>query len=126
MVGSLLALLTLLTIKHFIADFLYQPPYQWQNKGTFGHPGGLVHAGQHAFLTAAIVWWFVPALIYALVIAAGEFVIHYVVDWAKMNINKAKGWGANTHNEFWILLGVDQLLHSLTYIAIAAIVFVLI
>ncbi len=49
-------------------------------------------------------------------IAIAEFGIHYHTDWLKMNINKYFGWGATTHNEFWVLLGVDQLIHSLTYI----------
>lgn len=47
-----------------------------------------------------------------------EYSFHYHIDWAKMNISKKMGWKAHTHNEFWILLGVDQLLHYLTYCAI--------
>lgn len=109
----MLFLLTLLTFKHFIFDFAYQPPYQWQNKGTYGHWGGIVHSGQHALASLVILLFFTP---YAIFIAAGEFLIHYHTDWAKMSINKHYGWGANTHEQFWILLGVDQLIHSLTYI----------
>jgi hypothetical protein len=26
------------------------------------------------------------------------------------------GWGPTTHPEFWVLLGLDQLLHQLTYV----------
>lgn len=110
------ALMGALSVKHFVADFLYQPPYQWQNKGTFMHPGGLIHAGQHALATAFILLFFAVPL--AAPLAIGEFIIHYATDWSKMNINKKMGWGATTHNEFWILLGVDQLIHSLTYVAI--------
>lgn len=116
----MLLLLTLLTIKHFILDFLYQPPYQWQNKGTYGHWGGVVHSGQHALGTYAILMFFVPDRNLAFMIAAVEFFIHYHVDWAKMNFNKRMGWGATTHNQFWVLLGIDQLLHYLTYIGIVA------
>ncbi len=109
------ALFTALTVKHFVCDFLYQPPYQWQNKGTYGHWGGIVHSGQHAMASFLILLFFVATPI-ALAIAISEFIIHYHTDWAKMNINKAYGWGATTHNQFWVLLGVDQLIHSLTYI----------
>lgn len=113
-------LLALLFIKHFIADFLYQPPFQWKNKGTYGHLGGLVHAGQHSLLTLLILLFFMaPAL--ALGLSLAEFVIHYHMDWFKMWFNKKKGWGATTHNEFWVLMGFDQLVHSLTYVGIAAI-----
>lgn len=113
----MILLLTLLTIKHFICDFLYQPPYQWQNKGTYGHAGGIIHSGQHALATLAILLLFIP-LPFAILLAVAEFIVHYHTDWLKMNINKAKGWGANTHNEFWVLLGADQLIHSLTYVFI--------
>jgi hypothetical protein len=37
-----------------------------------------------------------------------------------MNLNKKLGWGPTTHEQFWWLLGLDQLLHALTYITIAA------
>ena len=43
-------------------------------------------------------------------------VIHYHVDWLKMNINKKYGWKADQHPEFWVLLGLDQLAHYLTYV----------
>ena len=54
--------------------------------------------------------------IYAIILALVEFLLHYHIDWAKMSLNRKMGWGATTHNEFWVLLGVDQLLHQLTYI----------
>lgn len=118
----ILLLLTALTIKHFVFDFLYQPPYQWQNKGTYGHWGGIVHSGQHALATFIILVLFGINPWFSLGIFALEFVIHYHMDWFKMNYNKSRGWGPTTHNEFWVLLGVDQLVHSLTYILIAWIV----
>lgn len=113
----MLLLLTLLTVKHFIFDFVYQPPYQWQNKGTYGHMGGIVHAGQHTLATLLILFFFVTPVT-ALIIACLEFIIHYHMDWFKMWYNKCKGWTATTHNEFWILMGFDQFIHSMTYILI--------
>lgn len=113
----MLALLTLLQLKHFIFDFWYQPPYQFLNKGTYGHWGGLIHSGQHAIPTFLILLFWVSWPL-ALIIAVAEFLAHYHIDWAKMNINKAKGWTATTNNQFWQLLGADQLLHQLTYVAI--------
>ena len=116
---TILWILTALFVKHFLADFAYQPPYQWQNKGTYGHPGGLVHTGQHVLLTVLVLFAFGIGLPIIAAIAVGEALIHYHTDWAKMNINKHYGWGATTHNEFWILTGADQLAHALTYIAMA-------
>lgn len=110
-------LLTLLTVKHFLLDFVYQPPYQWKNKGTYGHLGGIVHAGQHSLATLVLLCFFTHPVA-ALWLAVMEFFIHYHMDWFKMNLNARKGWKCNTHNEFWILTGFDQLVHALTYIGI--------
>jgi|ERR1041384_7141728 hypothetical protein len=118
----MILLLTLLFIKHFVADFVYQPPYQFMNKGTYGHPGGIVHAGQHTILSLIILLFFVsPGIAFALALA--EFLIHYHMDWFKMKYNKLKGWGANTHSQFWTLLGLDQLVHSLTYVGMVGIAY---
>lgn len=120
----MLTLLALLFTKHFVFDFVYQPPYQWQNKGTYGHWGGLVHTGQHVLATFFILLFF-TSLPVTLVICAIEFLIHYHMDWFKMNLNKKKGWGATTHNEFWVLTGFDQYVHAMTYILIGYLITVL-
>lgn len=113
-------LLLLLFTKHLIFDFLYQPPYQWQNKGTYGHPGGIAHAGQHLLATAVVLSMWSGFTLSVLSICLGEFIIHYHMDWFKMWYNKKKGWACNTHPEFWYLTGIDQYVHALTYLGIAA------
>lgn len=115
---SFLVLLVLLQVKHFVFDFYYQPPYMWQNKGTFGHWGGITHSMLHTLATGIIIYWFVDSMNLILALMAFEFVAHYLIDFAKMNINRIKGWTATTHNEFWQLTGLDQLFHQLTYVAI--------
>lgn len=118
MTATAVLLLVALTVKHFVCDFVYQPPYQWQNKGTYGHWGGIVHSGQHVVVTLILLLLFSVSLPIAVGIALIEFLIHYHMDWFKMNYNKSKGWGATTHNQFWVLLGLDQFVHSMTYILI--------
>lgn len=118
----MITLLTLLLIKHFIWDFYYQPPYMWQNKGTFGHGGGVLHSGVHTVTTYFILLFFTN-LDMAITLSLFEFVVHYWTDFAKMNINRIKGYTATTHNEFWQLTGFDQLIHQLTYVVILANVF---
>lgn len=112
---EILLVFTLLAVKHFIIDFPLQREYQWRNKGTYGHPGGIEHSGLHALGTAIVFALFIPVLP-AVVLGLIDGVIHYHIDWAKMNINARKGWKPDTHPEFWVLLGLDQLLHTLTYI----------
>lgn len=119
---AILLLLTLLFVKHFIVDFPLQKPYQWMNKGTYGHPGGLLHAGLHGIGTFLVFALF-SQLQYAAIVACvylGLFdaVIHYHIDWLKMNINKLYGWRPERHEAFWVLLGLDQLAHALTYIGL--------
>jgi hypothetical protein len=117
-----LLLMTLLIVKHFIFDFLYQPPYQFMNKGIYGHPGGIIHAGQHAISSLVILSFFIPVA-GAIFISLFEFIIHYHMDWFKMWYNKLKGWKADTHNQFWILLGIDQLVHYMTYVLMVLLAF---
>ena len=122
MIEITLWLFVAFSIKHFIVDFPLQGPYQWMNKGTYGHLGGILHAGLHVLATFLFLVLVTFAALRSLLLAAGDFLIHYHVDWAKMNINDKMGWKSNEHPEFWILLGLDQLAHMLTYIAIIALV----
>lgn len=115
-----LLLITLLFTKHFIVDFPLQNKFQWSNKGTYLHPGGILHSGLHGLGTYFCFVWFAPlAAIYLSII---DFVLHYHIDWAKMNLNSKMGWGPNTHEQFWWLLGLDQFLHALTYIGLVYLV----
>ena len=115
-----LILITLLFTKHFIVDFLLQNKYQWSNKGTYLHPGGIVHAVLHASTTLMCFSWYAPLAAYYL--AAIDGVLHYHIDWAKMNINEKMGWKPDNSEKFWWFLGLDQFLHALTYIGLVALV----
>lgn len=103
-------------IKHFICDFPLQSKYQSQHKGRYGHPGGLLHAGIHAIGTLIVcrmfglpLWLCVP-----------DAAIHYHIDWAKMRLNAR--WRLTPRKPaYWWLLGLDQLLHQLTYVALIAV-----
>jgi hypothetical protein len=123
---SAVFLMFLLSVKHFVFDFLYQPPRMWMNKGTYGHVGGIEHSGYHSLATMVILFLcihlFAISPIVILYLGLAEFVIHYHMDWFKMKYNAHKGWGPTTHNQFWILLGVDQLVHMLTYLGITGVI----
>ena len=111
----IIILMVILQIKHLIVDWCWQPAYEWQNKGTYGHLGGIRHAGKNAIGTGLCFAAFVP-LQMVWVIVLIDFVIHYHVDWAKMNVNRLMGWGPTTHPQFWYLTGLDQFLHQVTYL----------
>jgi hypothetical protein len=113
-------LILALFTKHLIVDFPLQVRYQWSNKGTYGHMGGVLHAFLHGAGTALCFYWYAPVACVSLGII--DAFLHYHIDWAKMNLNKYLGWGPTTHEEFWWLLGLDQFLHALTYIGLVALV----
>ncbi len=115
-----LFLILLLSIKHFIVDFPLQVKFQYENKGTYGHAGGIYHAGLHGIGTTVCLIWHAPFA--SMILGVFDFLIHYHIDWAKTNINKKFGWTPTTHEQFWWLLGLDQFLHMLTYIWIVSMV----
>lgn len=119
----MLSLFTLFLIKHFLCDFPLQTRYQYSNKGILWHPGGLLHA----FITIAgsaiilLLWGFLEFEVLGFLLAF-EFVIHYFMDWAKVNINEYYDWKPNTSEYYWWLLGFDQLVHMLTYVVMIAVI----
>lgn len=109
-----------LFIKHFVCDFPLQAnPWMYRNKGTYGHLGGIIHALIHGVGTFIVLsfWLGLGAWLYAI----ADAVIHYHIDWAKMNTSKRFNLTADNSEWFWILLGFDQLLHHITYFVIVAI-----
>ncbi len=118
--NEILLLVLLLFTKHFVVDFPLQHRYQYSNKGTYGHPGGILHAVLHGVGTYLCFVWFAPMA--AVYLALIDTVVHYHIDWAKMNLNSRFGWGPQTHEQFWWLLGFDQYLHAITYVALISLV----
>ena len=116
-----LAAVAVLMVKHALADFYLQTPYQYVNKGTYGHPGGLLHAAIHMALTPFVYLVLLPgSLLLAGSIALGEFLVHYHVDWLKEQILRRNELTTQTPG-FWHALGTDQLIHGLTYLVIVAV-----
>lgn len=111
-------LLLLFQLKHFICDYPLQiSPYQYLNKGTYGHLGGLLHALIHSIGTFVVLVFFV-APIGALMLCLLDGITHYHIDWAKVKLTQHYGLTPSTSAMYWLLLGFDQLLHQLTYLGI--------
>ena len=115
-----LILILLLFSKHFLIDFPLQTKFQYSNKGTYGHPGGILHASLHGIGTYICIFWFAPVA--AIYLALADMFVHYHIDWAKMNLNSKLGWSPTTHEQFWWLLGLDQYLHAVTYVVFVALI----
>ena len=113
---TLWALLAL-ELKHFLCDFVLQTEYQVRTKGIYGHLGGFLHAGIHIVGTIPALLIFHAALQPAAIILIAEFAIHYHTDWTKARIDHIAKW-PTTDQRYWILFGLDQLIHQLTYLGI--------
>lgn len=119
-ISLVLAVLLILQIKHFVADFVLQTPYQFLNKGKYGHPGGFIHAAIHATGSLLAFLVITPSLPLGAAIFIGELVVHYHIDWLKERTVKRQQW-VFPQAEFWWTFGADQVLHQLTYLAIAGV-----
>ena len=111
-----------LFIKHFICDFpLQTSPWMYRNKGIYFHPGGIAHAAIHGAGTLLVL---APLIgMGAFQFAILDMVVHYHIDWVKMNLGKRYNLRPDNSDLFWILLGLDQLLHHLTYFLIIYLAF---
>ncbi len=111
-------LLFALAVKHWIADFVLQFEYMVQQKGLYGHRGGIEHALVHGILTCVILMVFVNNVFVAVLFGLLDSVIHYHTDYVKAR------WGIRDANKqkFWIQLGADQLAHYCFYIWMAWII----
>ena len=114
---TVLTALTLFLVKHTLADYFLQFSWMIKDKAIYGAKGGIAHAGLHGVLTSLVL------LVMGLPIMAGlklekiDFIIHYHIDFIKSNLWKSKNLKA-TDQMFWVIHGVDQMLHGLTYIFI--------
>jgi hypothetical protein len=116
---DLLLLLALLTAKHNIADFIIQTNYQYQHKHIYGHVGGIVHAVIHGVGTWLCMNWFFPSA--AVLLAIADTVIHYHIDWIRVNVCYVMNWTTTNSKYWWWTIGVDEFLHYMTYIGLIAV-----
>jgi hypothetical protein len=113
----ILLALTLFQIKHFLCDFIFQTERHVRFKGIYGHRAGIEHSAIHVAGTLPCLLILGVTFGFAIAIGAAEFVVHYHTDWAKEQIVRRGEWTPADHM-FWNMLGLDQLIHQMTYIAI--------
>lgn len=110
----------LLQVKHFIADFVLQTNEMVVEKGIYGAKHGIAHSLIQSAGTFLAFAWMHPVL--GIITAFVDFMAHYHIDWAKININKKYNYTPQD-KQFWLWLGLDQLAHQLTYIVLVGWVF---
>jgi len=109
--------MTGLLIKHFLFDFPLQTQRMIEEKGIYLKEHGIGHSYLHGFGTAVV--FVLAGIPFGIAGLAGfmDFTIHYHVDYwksnlcRKFNLTPSDKW-------FWTAIGLDQLLHGLTYVAL--------
>ena len=111
--------LTLLLIKHSIADLMMQgriPGGDTAKLSLFSYKN-FIHSCDHAGLGFVVTVPF-AGLELAAVLALAEFSCHYVIDHTKSRIRFGMGWTLKDR-VFWHLQGMDQIAHTLWYVFMA-------
>lgn len=116
MFSLVLVLLVGFELKHFIADYLLQTGWMIGGKGRFTALGGYAHAGIHIIGSAIVLLVAQIPLPAIAALLAGEFVIHYLLDYAKVSYGRGIDPDRDAQR-FWAMHGLDQLFHQLTYVA---------
>lgn len=116
MTSVALLLLILLQIKHWYIDFVNQSDEEVKHKGIYLDWRGMKHSVKHGLGTALIFLLFVP-IEGALIIGFVDAVLHYHIDWIKMNYGNRD----ITNPKFWNHLGLDQMAHQLVYLGLVSI-----
>jgi len=110
----------ILQVKHFVGDFVLQTNQMVAEKGIYGARYGIYHSLIQSAGTFLAFAWIHPVI--GLITAFLDFLAHYHIDWAKININKKYNY-TPADRKFWFWLGLDQLAHQLTYIVLVGWVF---
>ena len=120
MITSLLYVLVLLQIKHWYIDFVNQTDEEVKYKGDYLDWRGVKHSLKHGIGTFICLWivtgW--TNVEFAFFIGVLDFILHYHIDWIKMNYGNRD----IRTKEFWNHLGLDQMAHQLCYIGFAGLV----
>ena len=119
---SVLLLLVLFQMKHFICDGPLQTAEMVRDKGHYGRPRGILHASIHGAGTLCVLLVFGAPALGAVLLALLDFAVHYHVDFTKEQIVRRAGW-TTAVAKFWWALSADQAIHQLTYLFLAYLAF---
>jgi len=120
---TMLLLVTLLLVKHAVADFFLQRAFMFKDKHIYAGPGGISHASIHGSLTFLAIVICLPNLwLFAVLFGLVDAVAHYHIDYVKSNWN-VRTQALPSETRYWYAFGLDQMAHFLTYVLIVYIIF---
>jgi hypothetical protein len=110
-------LLSLLFLKHFLFDWVFQTESEIQHKGRYLDSKGVTHSIKHGIGTFLV--FSLTSVPLAVSLGLLDTLIHYHIDFLKQNLT-SKLELSPKDKMFWNLIGLDQFLHSLTYVGLAS------
>lgn len=105
-----LIILMLLQVKHWYIDFVNQSMEEVNGKGIYGNWQGVKHSAKQGLGTFLV--FALAGSPHAFLIGLFDFVLHYHIDWCKMNYGNRD----IQTPQFWNHLGLDQMAHQLSYL----------
>lgn len=105
-----LIILALLQVKHWYIDFVDQSMEEVHGKGIYGNLQGVKHSAKQGLGTFLV--FAIAGTPHAVLIGLFDFVLHYHIDWTKMNYGNRD----IQTPQFWNHLGLDQMAHQLSYL----------
>lgn len=124
----LFVLLSGFLMKHLLADFHFQDANMAKSKGILFDGLGMLHSFIQAFGSVVVIFFTLGflfnksptpifdvshAIAISLLIGAIDFVLHYAIDYTKVNTSRDYTF---QDLKYWINLGFDQYLHNLSYL----------
>lgn len=111
----IMALLVAFQVKHLLADYVLQT--RWMTEGKAGSGLAFVkpllaHASIHAAMTAVIILFVAPAMVWLAVI---DLAAHGVLDRIKASPHLLGRYGETAERPFWLAFGADQFGHHMTH-----------
>jgi len=119
MLPTLFVLLVLFQIKHMFADYFLQTPKMLSGRGQYLHLGRAQHAGVHAIGSALVLGVVGTNILTLIGLIVAEWIVHFHIDFWKASHSDKKKL-APDQAAFWRAAGLDQCLHQLTYVGMAA------
>lgn len=113
-----------LQIKHFLADYVLQTRRMTIEKGDPSLLGGYAHAGVHTAGSLVVFALLIPLSVWVLALLAAEFVVHFGIDYFKVHGSRDVTITGQP-KLFWLLHGLDQFMHQLTYLGMVWVIVML-
>lgn len=123
---SFFTIVCVLLVSHFVADFILQSDAVAKDKSKSNKVLAYHVFVYIFFFTAVLVWmpsWFTSIHLSTLALfLAANGVMHFITDYVTSRIS-SRLWASGRVHDFFVCIGADQLIHQLTLVSTAYLLF---